>query len=53
MAVVVFFFSLNAVFTGLIGLYVKQVLDEVKDRPRSVVQETHGFEPVPTKEKIS
>lgn len=42
MAVVVFFFSLNAVFTGLIGLYVKQVLDEVKDRPRSVVQEIYG-----------
>ncbi len=42
MAVVVFFFSLNAVFTGLIGLYVKQVLDEVKDRPRSVVQEIYS-----------
>ena len=42
MAVVVFFFSLNAVFTGLIGLYVKQVLEEVKDRPRSVIQEVYG-----------
>lgn len=42
MAVVVFFFSLNAVFTGLIGLYVKQILEEVKDRPRSVVQEIYG-----------
>lgn len=42
MAVVVFFFSLNAVFTGLIGLYVKQVLEEVKDRPRSVVQEIYA-----------
>lgn len=42
MAVVVFFFSLNALFTGLIGLYVKQVLDEVKQRPRTVVQEVFG-----------
>jgi len=42
MAVVVFFFSLNAVFTGVIGLYVKQVLDEVKDRPRSIVQEIYS-----------
>lgn len=42
MAVVVFFFSLNAMFTGLIGLYVKQILEEVKDRPRSVVQEIYG-----------
>lgn len=50
MAVVVFFFSLNAVFTGLIGLYVKQVLDEVKDRPRSVVQEIYGASPVGKKE---
>ncbi|MFT4162414.1 glycosyltransferase family 2 protein [Shinella sp.] len=41
MAVVVFFFSLNAVFTGLIGLYVKQILEEVKDRPRVVVQEIY------------
>ena len=53
MAVVVFFFSLNAVFTGLIGLYVKQVLDEVKDRPRSVVQETHGFEGAATGDRDS
>jgi putative glycosyltransferase len=52
MAVVVFFFSLNAVFTGLIGLYVKQVLDEVKDRPRSVVQETHGFDGVSTPKNV-
>lgn len=42
MAVVVFFFSLNAMFTGLIGLYIKQVLEEVKDRPRAVVQEIYG-----------
>lgn len=42
MAVVVFFFSLNAMFIGLIGLYVKQVLDEVKDRPRSIVQEIYS-----------
>jgi putative glycosyltransferase len=42
MAVVVFFFSLNAVFTGLIGLYVKQILEEVKDRPRSIVQEIYS-----------
>jgi len=41
MAVVVFFFSLNAMFTGLIGLYVKQILEEVKDRPRSLVQEIY------------
>ncbi|MFK7878306.1 glycosyltransferase family 2 protein [Roseobacter sp.] len=41
MAVVVFFFSLNAVFTGLIGLYLKQVLEEVKDRPITVVQEVY------------
>lgn len=42
MAVVVFFFSLNAVFTGLIGLYVKQILEEVKERPRSIVQEIYS-----------
>ena len=47
MAVIVFFFSLNAVFTGLIGLYVKQVLEEVKDRPRSVIQEVYGKAPEP------
>ncbi|MEL7256126.1 MAG: glycosyltransferase family 2 protein [Pseudomonadota bacterium] len=41
MAVVVFFFSLNAVFTGLIGIYVKQVVEEVKDRPVSVVKEIY------------
>lgn len=41
MAVVVFFSSLNAIFTGLIGLYVKQTLEEVKDRPRTVVQEVY------------
>lgn len=46
MAVVVFFFSLNAMFTGLIGLYVKQILEEVKDRPRSVVQEIYGQDAV-------
>lgn len=42
MAVVVFFFSLNAVFTGLMGLYVKQILEEVKDRPRSIIQDIYS-----------
>ncbi|WP_280949355.1 glycosyltransferase family 2 protein [Neorhizobium galegae] len=42
MAVVVFFFSLNAVFTGLMGLYVKQILEEVKDRPRTIVQDIYS-----------
>ena len=41
MAAVVFFFSLNALLTGLIGLYVKLMLDEVKDRPRTVIQEIY------------
>jgi len=53
MAVVVFFFSLNAMFTGLIGLYVKQVLDEVKDRPRSVVQEVYGVSASTKEDRIS
>lgn len=41
MAAVVFFFSLNALMTGVLGLYVKLILDEVKDRPRTVVQEIY------------
>lgn len=41
MAAVVFFFSLNALFTGTLGLYVKLILDEVKDRPRVIVQEIY------------
>lgn len=41
MAAVVFFFSLNALFTGTLGLYVKLILDEVKDRPRTVIQEIY------------
>jgi len=41
MAAVVFFFSLNALMTGILGLYVKLILDEVKDRPRTVVQEVY------------
>jgi len=40
MAAIMFFFSLNAAFTGLLGLYIKNILEEVKDRPRTVVQET-------------
>lgn len=39
MAAILFFFSLNALFTGMLGLYIKLILDEVKDRPRTVVQE--------------
>jgi putative glycosyltransferase len=41
MAAVVFFFSLNALLTGIIGLYVKLILEEVKDRPRTVVQDVY------------
>lgn len=41
MAAVVFFFSLNALFTGILGLYVKLILDEVKDRPRTIVPEIY------------
>lgn len=41
MAAVVFFFSLNALLTGVIGLYVKLILEEVKDRPRTVVQDVY------------
>lgn len=39
MAAILFFFSLNALFTGMLGLYIKLILDEVKDRPRTVIQE--------------
>jgi putative glycosyltransferase len=39
MAAIVFFFSLNALFTGTIGLYVRVIMDEIKDRPRTIVQE--------------
>lgn len=42
MAVVVFCFSLNAVFTGIIGLYIKIIMEEVKDRPRSIIQEIYS-----------
>ena len=45
MAAIVFFFSLNALFTGVIGLYVKLILDEVKDRPRTIIQEVYGSDP--------
>ena len=41
MATIIFFFSLNALFTGVIGLYVKRVLEEIKDRPRTIVQEVY------------
>lgn len=41
MAAVVFFFSLNALLTGIMGLYVKLILEEVKDRPRTIVQEVY------------
>lgn len=41
MAAVAFFFSLNALMTGVLGLYIKLILDEVKDRPRTVVQEIY------------
>ncbi|MBZ9601978.1 glycosyltransferase family 2 protein [Phyllobacterium chamaecytisi] len=41
MAALLLFFSLNAFFTGVIGLYVKLILEEVKDRPRTVVQEIY------------
>jgi putative glycosyltransferase len=42
MAAIVFFFSLNALFTGILGLYLKLVFDEVKDRPRTVVREVYA-----------
>lgn len=45
MAAVVFFFSLNALLTGIIGLYVKLILEEVKDRPRTVVQDVYRKAP--------
>jgi putative glycosyltransferase len=45
MAAIIFFFSLNALFTGVLGLYVKLILDEVKDRPRTIVQEIYGKVP--------
>ena len=45
MAAIIFFFSLNALFTGVLGLYVKLILDEVKDRPRTIVQEIYGKDP--------
>ncbi len=41
MATIIFFFSLNALFTGIIGLYLKRILEEVKDRPRTIVQEVY------------
>ena len=41
MATIIFFFSLNALFTGVIGLYVKRVLEEIKDRPRTIVQDVY------------
>lgn len=41
MATIIFFFSLNALFTGTIGLYLKRILEEVKDRPRTIVQEVY------------
>lgn len=50
MATIVFFFSLNALFTGVIGLYVKRLLEEIKDRPRTIVQEVYRQERVPAAE---
>jgi putative glycosyltransferase len=41
MAATVFFFSLNALLIGTLGLYIKLILEEVKDRPRTVVQEVY------------
>ncbi len=45
MATIIFFFSLNALFTGTIGLYLKRILEEVKDRPRTIVQEVYRQSP--------
>lgn len=45
MAGIVFFFSLNALFTGIIGLYLKVIMDELKERPRTVIQEIFRKEP--------
>jgi len=45
MATIVMFFSLNALFTGTIGLYVKIVIDEIKDRPRTIIQDIFRKEP--------
>lgn len=39
MATIVFFFSLNAFFTGIIGMYIKVIMDELRERPRTVIQE--------------
>lgn len=52
MAAVVFFFSLNALFTGVIGLYLKRVLEETKDRPRTVVQEVYRRSPSLTPARV-
>ncbi|MBI4921077.1 MAG: glycosyltransferase family 2 protein [Devosia nanyangense] len=41
MAAILLFFSINALFTGVLGLYVMRILEEVKDRPRSIVQEVY------------
>lgn len=45
MAATVFFFSLNALLIGTLGLYIKLILEEVKDRPRTVVQEVYRKTP--------
>jgi putative glycosyltransferase len=53
MAAIMFFFSLNALFTGLIGLYLNRILEEVKDRPRTIVAEVYRRAPQMKRQKPS
>lgn len=53
MAAIMFFFSLNALFTGMIGLYLNRILEEVKDRPRTIVAEVYGGKTRPKRSKAA
>jgi dolichol-phosphate mannosyltransferase len=44
MAAVLFVGGVELIMLGMVGLYVAAILDQVKDRPRYLVESTIGFD---------